>query len=127
MQAAPEDLLVVTASEPLTLLQAAYHLGNRHVALEVRPDELRLLEDPVLEQMLRQRGLTLSRQVAPFLPEAGAYSTAGHHHHEAHHHGPAHDPDQTGDRQHSAEHPHPLTGAPPPTQESTPEISRIQA
>lgn len=106
--AAPEPLLVVEAPDPLSLLQAAYHLGNRHVALELKPGELRLLEDPVLEQMLRQRGLHLSRLVAPFLPEAGAYSVAGHRHgnpahdpdhghHPAprHEHAPAHDPSQS--------------------------------
>jgi urease accessory protein len=80
VMAAPEPLLVVTAADPLTLLQAAYHLGNRHVSLELQSGELRLLEDPVLEQLLLQRGLTLSRQLAPFLPEAGAYSPSGHHH-----------------------------------------------
>ena len=66
--------------EPLALLQAAYHLGNRHVALELNTSELRLLEDPVLEAMLRQRGLKVDHVVAPFQPEAGAYSAAAHHH-----------------------------------------------
>ena len=79
--AAPEPVVVVTASEPLALLQAAYHLGNRHVALEVHPQELRLLADSVLEQMLRQRGLQLDQQEAPFCPEGGAYGSAAHHHH----------------------------------------------
>lgn len=93
VQAAPEPLLVVTADTPLTLLQAAYHLGNRHVALELKPDELRLLEDPVLEQMLRQRGLTLNRVLAPFQPESGAYSASAdpHSHHHSHDHGHSHD------------------------------------
>ena len=98
--AAPEPLLVVKAANPLTLLQAAYHLGNRHVALALRPGELRLLEDPVLEQMLRHRGLNLSREVAPFLPESGAYSSSGHHH------GPAHDHSHDHDHGHSHSHDH---------------------
>ena len=98
VQAAAEPILVVRTPDPLTLLQAAYHLGNRHVALEIGSGELRLLQDSVLEQMLQQRGLTLERQLAPFLPENGAYGPPGHphshhaHHHEhGHHHSPMHD------------------------------------
>ena len=72
------------ATEPLALLRAAYHLGNRHVALEVRPGELRLLDDPVLADLLVQRGLELERRHEPFLPEGGAY--AAHHGHSHSHH-----------------------------------------
>ncbi len=79
--AALEDLLQVQAPTALDLLAAAYHLGNRHVALEVHPQELRLLADSVLEQMLRQRGLQLDQEEAPFCPEGGAYGSADHHHH----------------------------------------------
>jgi urease accessory protein len=104
--AAPEPLLVVTASDPLTLLQAAYHLGNRHVSLELQPGELRLLEDSVLERMLRQRGLTLNRQLAPFLPEAGAYSPSGHHHSHAPADGPAHVHGHDHDHDHEHGHGH---------------------
>ena len=80
VQAAPEPLLVVSAADGLALLQAAYHLGNRHVALELHADQLRLLADPVLEAMLRQRGLQLQSVVAPFQPEGGAYGGHAHHH-----------------------------------------------
>jgi urease accessory protein len=83
--AADESLLLVRAAEPLELLRAAYHLGNRHVALQVSATELRLLADPVLADLLRQRGLHLEEQRAPFLPEGGAYTTEGH----THHHGSA--------------------------------------
>ena len=76
--AAPEDLLRVEAASPLELLQAAYHLGNRHVAMELHEHALLLLEDPVLEAMLQQRGLRLSHCCRPFLPEGGAYG--GHSH-----------------------------------------------
>lgn len=110
VRAAPEALLVVRAPDSLTLLQAAYHLGNRHVALELRREELRLLQDPVLEQMLVQRGLSLERLVAPFLPEAGAYSPPGHRHGEpgeAHNHGPSPGDGHGGDHTHRPAHGHP--------------------
>lgn len=80
VEAAPEALLLVHAADPLALLQAAYHLGNRHVALEVRAGELRLRADSVLEDLLRQRGLVVEPLLAPFLPEGGAYATTGHSH-----------------------------------------------
>ncbi len=87
VEAAEEALLVVRAPDPLALLQAAYHLGNRHVALELRQDELRLVEDPVLADLLIQRGLRVERRREPFLPEGGAYAAAGqpspeHSHHD---------------------------------------------
>ena len=83
--AAKEPLLVVCSDDPLGLLQAAYHLGNRHVALEVRVDELRLLADPVLAQMLQQRGLKVSALQAAFVPEVGAYHNTEQHNHQDNH------------------------------------------
>jgi len=83
--AAPEPLLRVQADSALALLQAAYHLGNRHVALELHAQELRLLEDAVLAEMLEARGLVLSRCREPFAPEGGAYGEGhGHGHGHAH-------------------------------------------
>ena len=87
VEAAPEPLLLVRSPDPLALLQAAYHLGNRHVALELALDGLRLLADPVLEALLRHRGLELDTIVAPFRPEAGAYGGHQGGHHGHHHHG----------------------------------------
>lgn len=90
VEAAPEGLLVASGAEPLDLLRAAYHLGNRHVALEVRSDELRLLEDPVLADLLRRLGLRLEHRFEPFHPEGGAYGgdhgAGGGHHHGGHTH-----------------------------------------
>lgn len=81
IQAKPEPLLTVRIDDALALLQAAYHLGNRHIALEVGQDHqghyLRLQPDSVLEAMLRHRGLSVAAETLPFQPEAGAY---GHHH-----------------------------------------------
>jgi urease accessory protein len=84
VEAADEPLMVVRAADPLALLQAAYHLGNRHVAIELRRDELRLGVDSVLEDLLRHRGLTVERLTGPFLPEPGAYEPSGHAHQHAH-------------------------------------------
>ncbi len=86
VEAADEPLMVVRAADPLGLLQAAYHLGNRHVAMELHRDELRLGVDSVLEDLLRHRGLTVKRITGPFLPEAGAYAPSGHDHHHGHSH-----------------------------------------
>ena len=84
VEAAPEALLRVGANRPLALLQAAYHLGNRHVAMEIHADELRLLQDSVLAQLLEHRGLAVKSMVAPFYPESGAYGES--HRHEDHKH-----------------------------------------
>ena len=80
VEPAAEALLVVRAGSSLELLQAAYHLGNRHVALEMRAEELRLLADPVLEQLLHHRGLEVGRAMEAFQPESGAYENAPHFH-----------------------------------------------
>jgi urease accessory protein len=86
--AAPQPLLRVTAcpehGTPLDLARAAYHLGNRHVALEVKADRLQLEPDPVLADLLRSMHLVVHEVQAPFEPEAGAYAAAGHAHHGPH-------------------------------------------
>ncbi len=77
--AKPEPTLTVTANTPLDLLRAAYHLGNRHVPLEIKPDYLRLSVDPVLQTLLEQLGLIVREETIPFFPEIGAYhSPHGH-------------------------------------------------
>jgi len=75
--AKPEPVLTVTAQEPVDLLRASYHLGNRHVPLEVTPGYLRLSPDSVLQAMLQQLGVEVREEVVPFQPETGAY---GHSH-----------------------------------------------
>jgi urease accessory protein len=78
--AADETLLRVSAQDPHALLRAAYHLGNRHVKLEVRPTYLQLEVDPVLKEMLvRLEGIRVEVVEAIFEPEVGAYG-GGHHH-----------------------------------------------
>lgn len=91
--AAPEEVSVVRTSEPRQLARAAYHLGNRHVALQVTEDSIRYLHDHVLDDMVRGLGLTVENQLLPFEPEAGAYSGAhghGGHHGHGHGHGVGH-------------------------------------
>ena len=75
--AKPESVLTVTADTTLDLLKAAYHLGNRHVTLEITETYLRLAPDPVLRSMLTQMGLQVVEEISPFTPETGAY---GHSH-----------------------------------------------
>lgn len=86
--AAPEPLLEVRSAQHLALLQAAYHLGNRHVAMEIHPDRLLLLDDSVLADLLARRGLVVRRLEAPFRPEPGAYEGHVRPHSHGHHDGP---------------------------------------
>jgi urease accessory protein len=82
--AEPEKLLHVECGSPVALAKAAYHLGNRHVPVEVGEGYLRIAADHVLEEMLRKQGAQVSAREAPFEPEAGAYSGGDSHH--AHQH-----------------------------------------
>ncbi len=67
---------------PFDLLRAAYHLGNRHVQLELQPDHLKLEPDHVLADMLRQMHLIVTETQAAFEPEGGAYAAGHGHAHE---------------------------------------------
>lgn len=78
---APEALVEARCASALELTRAAYHLGNRHVAVQVLDGALRIQQDHVLEHMLEGLGVSLTRLDAPFEPEAGAYAH-GHHHSE---------------------------------------------
>lgn len=96
--AAAEEVLVFEGDLP----RLAWHIGNRHTPCQIGPDRLTIRVDPVIEAMLRQLGARITRTVAPFAPEGGAYGTGrtmghdhgGHDHgaldHRAHDHG-AHD------------------------------------
>lgn len=71
--AKPEAVMTVSGHSSLELLRAAYHLGNRHVALEVTDQYLRFSPDPVLKAMVEHLGLQVHEELVPFQPEAGAY------------------------------------------------------
>ena len=89
--ATPQPVMVVRApahGSAFDLLRAAYHLGSRHVALELQPDRLQIEPDPVLAAMLRQMHLVVTEELAPFEPEGGAHAAHGSHAHDhAHAHG----------------------------------------
>ena len=101
--AAPQPVLVITAcpqhGTPFDLTRAAYHLGNRHVPIELKPDHLKIEPDHVLADMLRAMHLIVNETRAPFEPEGGAYGSHSHgaHAHGGHSHSHAH-----------AAHEHPL-------------------
>jgi urease accessory protein len=81
--AAPESLMEAVSGEALLIAKAAYHLGNRHVAVHLLPGRLRFVADHVLGEMVRGLGLKVSEVEAPFEPESGAYGAHGGHGHSA--------------------------------------------
>lgn len=110
VQAAPQPVLEVRHcsqhGSPFDLLRAAYHLGNRHVALELKPDHLKLEPDHVLADMLRQQHLIVTEGLAAFEPEGGAYGGGGHGHGHGHDHGGTHGHDHDHDHSHGHHHGH---------------------
>ncbi len=105
--AAPQQVLRITHcpqhGTPFDLIRAAYHLGNRHVPIELKPDFLQIEPDHVLADMLRAMHLIVTDVNAPFEPENGAYATGGH----GHGHGHAHDHDHDhGAHEHHGHEPH---------------------
>ena len=69
----PESLVAITAASPEDLARLAWHIGNRHIDMQVMGDELRIRRDHVLEDMLRGFGARLTPIEAAFYPEGGAY------------------------------------------------------
>jgi len=125
VKAAAQPVLEVRAcaehGTPLDLLRAAYHLGNRHVQLEVQPDHLKLEPDHVLADMLRQRHLIVTETRAAFEPEGGAYAAGGAHAH-AHGHG-GHD--HAHDHAHGHEHARHAQHAQEPGHEAAPDHGHV--
>jgi urease accessory protein len=113
--AAPQPVLVITHcanhGTAFDLTRAAYHLGNRHVPIELQPDHLKIEPDHVLADMLRAMHLIVTAQDLPFEPEGGAYAAGhggghphpggdghrrDHDHDHGHGHSPTHSPAVTG-------------------------------
>ena len=112
--AAPQAILKITAcpqhGSAFDLIRAAYHLGNRHVPIELQPDHLKIEPDHVLADMLRAMHLIVSAVEEPFEPENGAYATGGHtgghrhSHDDAAEHALAHSHDHDHDHGHGHDH-----------------------
>ena len=83
VRAADEEVATASTEDALLFARACYHLGNRHVPLQVGDGWLRLQRDHVLEDMVRSLGLDVRHEQAPFEPEGGAY---GSHHSHSHSH-----------------------------------------
>jgi urease accessory protein len=100
--AAPEPLSVVATDDAVLLARAAYHLGNRHVAVQVSAGALSFLHDHVLDAMLRGLGLPVRFEMRSFEPEGGAYGRHEHARHadDAHPHAHEHSPDHAHDHGH---------------------------
>ena len=121
VEAAPQAVLRITActehGSPFDLTRAAYHLGNRHVPIELRADHLKIEPDHVLADMLRSMHMTVAEVQEPFEPEGGAYGDNammghdhGHGHGHSHDHGHIHAHDHAHDHGsccgHDHAHPH---------------------
>lgn len=111
--AAPQAVYKITPcsthGSPFDLVRAAYHLGNRHVPIELQPDHLKIEPDHVLADMLRAMHLIVTEQDLPFEPEGGAYAAGhggGHHHHGGHGHDHGSDHDHGHDHSHHTAHEH---------------------
>jgi len=107
--AAPEPLAEIRSPDSLALLRVAWHLGNRHLAVELMPKALRIRRDPVIEDMAKGLGVRVMPVEAPFNPEGGAYVQAeghghGHEHADGHEH--AHDHAHGHDHDHDHDHKH---------------------
>ncbi|HHI93752.1 MAG TPA: urease accessory protein UreE [Gammaproteobacteria bacterium] len=89
--AAAETVSTLHCDDPTLLARAAYHLGNRHIPLQIEKGWLRYQHDHVLDDMLRHMGLELVVEQAPFEPEAGAYQQAAEGHHHSHSHAHSHE------------------------------------
>ncbi len=84
VQARPEPLLEIHAHDDGELVRIAWHLGNRHLPVQLLGDRIRIRADHVIEEMVEGLGGHVDAIEAPFDPEAGAYAAGGGHHHHDH-------------------------------------------
>jgi urease accessory protein len=96
----PEPLIEIAAADAHELARLAWHIGNRHVDVQIVGDRLRIRRDHVIEDMLRGLGARLSPIEAPFDPEHGAYQ----HHHDGQSHDHAHGHDHRHEDDHAHDH-----------------------
>jgi len=83
VRAANEEVAVISTKDPILLARACYHLGNRHIPLQIGEGWLRFQRDHVLEEMVQSLGLTVKHELSPFEPEGGAYSGHSSHSHSS--------------------------------------------
>jgi urease accessory protein len=103
--AAPEPLIEVRGVDPNQLVRIAWHLGNRHLPVQIAGKYLRIRRDHVIEDMVKKLGARVLEIEAPFDPEGGAYISASHDHDHDHAHG-AHDHDHAHVHAHTHDHGH---------------------
>jgi urease accessory protein len=84
--AAPEPLAEISVDDPHALARIAYHLGNRHLPVQILPGKIRIRIDAIIEDMARGLGAKVAHIEAPFDPEGGAYAEAERHEADAHDH-----------------------------------------
>jgi urease accessory protein len=95
--AAPERLIELRGVDPRQMVRLAWHLGNRHLPVQIAGKHLRIRRDHVIEEMVKGLGASVVEIEAPFDPQGGAYISAGHDHlghdhdHDHQHHGHSHD------------------------------------
>jgi len=105
VRAAPEDCVLVRCADPAALARIAWHLGNRHLPVQIVGDGLLIRDDHVIVDMVRGLGATVEPRRCAFDPEAGAYDGAGgHHHHDDDDHEHGHGPDHHHDHHHGHRH-----------------------
>ena len=113
--AAPQAVLRIAHctehGTPYDLIRAAYHLGNRHVPIELKPDHLKIEPDHVLADMLRAMHLIVNAVEEAFEPENGAYAAGGHAHSE---HQPTHGQGHEHEHNEGHDHGHPHSHAAEP-------------
>ena len=107
VEAAPQKVLRITFcaehGTAFDLMRAAYHLGNRHVPIELRTDHLKIEPDHVLAELLQSMHMTVAEVQEPFEPEGGAYGDSallGHDHGHGHSHSHSHGHDHAHDHAH---------------------------
>jgi urease accessory protein len=106
--AAPEPLIELRGVDPRKMVRLAWHLGNRHLPVQIAGKHLRIRRDHVIEEMVKGLGASVVEIEAPFDPEGGAYVSAGHDHHD-HDHGHQHHDhshDHHDDHSHGHDHHH---------------------
>ena len=81
VRAANEEVAVISTKDSILLARACYHLGNRHIPLQIGEGWLRFQRDHVLEEMVKSLGLAVKHESSPFEPEGGAYSGHSSHSH----------------------------------------------